>query len=453
MAITPESREGLDSVLARLWNYATGGREVAARPEGSRVPLASGPPAAGLAGALDWVKRRLAAPDARLWRDPWPVTAPVDYAGYLGLDRLLAAQTPATAVPDERVFVVIHQLFELVFKQMTFDLAVVARTLAELGAMDGDAFRGRALEPLPDAAGPHPFWRPAMTAAARLRHSARQVLPAIMVYVGRGEDDDVLFSTLEYALFRDALAPASGFQTAQLRLIQRALGKTPLLTIPLFPGASFARHYAGCPSGAVALGDPHVLRGGHAAAFPPEGTPAAEAARLDDLAHAVLARLAPEAEGLPAAPAVRRVHPEDHARAVARLRATLGDAPDADATAARFADDLGRALDAENARRDGLADARRGAQALHARHRRTCLAFVLDRVAATDAALHAPDADAFLTVHRKAVRRHVGDDSGTGGGGMPYLVTSQRYLLPLFPALVAYADAGAGGTDDDGERW
>ncbi len=35
MAITPESREGLDSVLARLWNYATGGREVAARPEGS----------------------------------------------------------------------------------------------------------------------------------------------------------------------------------------------------------------------------------------------------------------------------------------------------------------------------------------------------------------------------------------------------------------------------------
>ena len=36
------------------------------------------------------------------------------------------------------------------------------------------------------------------------------------------------------------------------------------------------------------------------------------------------------------------------------------------------------------------------------------------------------------------LRRHVADDSGTGGGGMPYLVTSQRYLLPLFPALVAW---------------
>ena len=29
---------------------------------------------------------------------------------------------------------------------------------------------------------------------------------------------------------------------------------------------------------------------------------------------------------------------------------------------------------------------------------------------------------------------------GTGGGGMPYLVTSQRYLLPLFPALAAWQD-------------
>jgi hypothetical protein len=46
-------------------------------------------------------------------------------------------------------------------------------------------------------------------------------------------------------------------------------------------------------------------------------------------------------------------------------------------------------------------------------------------------------------VHRRTVRRHVPDESGTGGGGMPYLVTSQRFLLPLFPALVAYADLAA----------
>jgi hypothetical protein len=36
---------------------------------------------------------------------------------------------------------------------------------------------------------------------------------------------------------------------------------------------------------------------------------------------------------------------------------------------------------------------------------------------------------------------------------MPYLVTSQRFLLPLFPALVAYADLGVAGTAEDRERW
>jgi hypothetical protein len=36
---------------------------------------------------------------------------------------------------------------------------------------------------------------------------------------------------------------------------------------------------------------------------------------------------------------------------------------------------------------------------------------------------------------------------------MPYLVTSQRFLLPLFPALVAYADLGVGGTAEGADRW
>ena len=55
--------------------------------------------------------------------------------------------------------------------------------------------------------------------------------------------------------------------------------------------------------------------------------------------------------------------------------------------------------------------------------------------------------------YRKAVRRHVAGEGGTGGGGMPYLVTSQRFLLPLFPALVAYADLGVAAADERQERW
>ncbi len=377
----------------------------------------------------------------------------IDYGAYLGLDRLLSAQTPASRVPDERVFIVIHQLFELVFKQMTFDLAVVAQTFTALVAMDDAEREATAQEPLPDEHGPAPFWRPAMTAAARLRHSARVVLPAAMSFVGRGADDDVLFSTLEYERFRDFLTPASGFQTAQLRLIQRALGKGRLLDVRVFPGTAYGEHYAGSPCGHVALGDPLVLRDGHARAFPEPSTPEAEVARLDEHAHAVLATLAGWGDDLSAPPSVRRVAEEEVERAVARVRSTLGDAPEAEAAMAAFRSDLEAAAAEENARRAGFADARLGAHALHVRHGRTCLAFVFDRIAATDAALHDPGADSFLTVHRKAVRRHVAGEGGTGGGGMPYLVTSQRFLLPLFPALVAYADLGVGGTAEGADRW
>ncbi|MEL7361376.1 MAG: hypothetical protein AAFN13_04835 [Bacteroidota bacterium] len=397
---------------------------------------------------------------------------PLDYAAYLGLDALLAAQTPATQVPDERVFIVIHQLCELVFKQMTFDLGVLAGTFRALADADDDTFGTQALEALPDERGPSAFWRPALTAAARLRHCARRLLPVVMQLVGRGAGDDVLFSTLEYQQFRDALAPASGFQTAQLRLIQRALGKGPLFDVRVFPGDTFAHHYeepsaspsmdSPCPH--VALGDPLILRDDRTRAFPEtadprSSSPAADVPRLDDLAHAVLARLAPAADGLVAPPAVRRLRADDLDRSVARFSATLGTpATDADlarteSATATFRADLDAAIAIENARRDGLADARCGAHALHVRHPQTCLAFTLDRITATDAALHEPATDSFLTVHRKTVRRHVTGDGGTGGGGLPYLVTSQRFLLPLFPALVAYADLGIGATGDDADGW
>ena len=410
----------------------------------------SSPDAAWWQFALDPAQRASAA-DARLVDDAGRplVNAPgdggrlgLDYDAYLGLGALLGAGTPATNVPDERAFITVHQLCEVAFKQMLFDLAVVARTLSMIADDDdGERFRARALEGLPDREGPHPFWRPALTAAARLRHAAQRVLPAVMPYVGRGADDDVLFSTLEFALFRDALTPSSGFQTAQLRLIQRALGKGPLLSVPVFPGEDYGHHYAGCPVGRVSPGDPVVLQAGHHRAFPDDASPEAAVAGLDEMAHAVLARLAPLASDLPEPPAIARIHRDDLGRAAARFRATLGaDDPDAEADTRAFEHALREAAARENQRRDGLADARRGAQALFGPARRSCLAFVLDRLHATDAALHAPDTGSFLTVHRQTVRRHVADGSGTGGGGMPYLVTSQRFLLPLFPALVAYAD-------------
>jgi len=372
----------------------------------------------------------------------------LEYGSYLGLDALLAAGEPRTAVPDERAFIATHQLIEVAFRLMITDLATVAGTLA---ALTPDL----ATEPLPDDAGPSAFWRPALTASARMRHTAREILPASMRLLGQSDDGDVLFSTLEFNRFRDALTPSSGFQTAQLRLIQRAFGKEAALRLPLFPGDTFSQHYTGCPVGHVAPADEVILRAGRARAFPDaDDAPEARIAALDAVAHAALAALAPLADGLPAPPPIPRLTAEDAARVVARVRQTLGAHPDADAVMERLAAHVGAAVDAENARRDGLAEARRGAQGVAARHRRSCLAFVLDRLAATDAALHDLGPESFLTVHRRTVRRHVADDSGTGGGGMPYLVTSQRFVLPLFPAVVAWADlSAAAGADDDPDRW
>ena len=372
----------------------------------------------------------------------------LDYTDYLGLEALLGSQHPSSRVPDERIFLVVHQLCEVAFKQMVFDLTVVARSLERLLRMDDDALHALALaegevdDAESDAAA---FWRPAITASNRLRHTARSVLPPILTLLGRNDERDILFSTLEFGLFRGHLVPSSGFQSAQLRLIQRALGKGPLLQVRVFPGDIFGTHYTGSPCPHIALADPLVLRRDAEVASPPAGHPATYAARLDAIAHALLARLPQLGADAPRPPAVRRIHTEDVDRAVDRFRSTLGlhvRAGDSDAEAAveTFAGDLTAAADAENQRRNEMADARAGAYFLHARAPKSALLHVLSRIAALDGALHAPQPDAFLSVHRHMVRRHVADDGGTGGGGMPYLVTNQRYLLPLFPALVAFLD-------------
>lgn len=367
----------------------------------------------------------------------------LDYATYLGLDRLLSAQRPASAVPDERAFVVVHQLAELVFKQMTFDLAVITATMEGVAALPPAERKAVAYaegevddERSPESA----HWRPAITAASRLRHCAGRLLPRVMELVGANEDGDVLFSSLEFNAFRPHLTPTSGFQTAQFRLVQRGLGKGPLLDLRVFPDETFSRHYAQPPCGHVALADPVVLRDGAPLASPPPGHPAARAARLDDVAHALLTAIARDTSPAPAP-----ISDADVERAVERFRATLGEGDAAHEQAAEaFAGDLRAAVRAENERRAALGPARSGADALRDEAPESALVYVLDRVRETDDALHGPSSGTFFSVHRRTARRQIADGSGTGGGGMPYLVTSQRYLLPLFPALVAYQDLELG---------
>ena len=45
------------------------------------------------------------------------------YGSYLALEELLAAQRPRTEQPDELLFIVIHQVYELWFKQLLHEAA------------------------------------------------------------------------------------------------------------------------------------------------------------------------------------------------------------------------------------------------------------------------------------------------------------------------------------------
>ncbi|MEM1117732.1 MAG: hypothetical protein AAF845_18275 [Bacteroidota bacterium] len=365
---------------------------------------------------------------------------PFAYADYIGLSSLLGAGDPTSTVPDERAFLTVHQLCEVAFKQMTFDLAVIASTFERVHALPEAERRAVALaegdvddERSPESA----HWRPAITAASRLRHCAGRLLPRIMELVGANEDGDVLFSSIEFNAFRPHLTPTSGFQTAQLRLVQRGLGKGPVLDLRVFPDETFSHHYDAPPCGHVGLADPVVLRDSVAIATPSDDHPSALATRVDAAAHALLGALA-SGSAPPPAP----IPEAEVERVVQRFRSTLGPEAGGDGERAteRFAEDLAAAITAENERRAGLGRARAAATAVRAEARDSALVYVLDRVRDADEALHGPASASFLSVHRRTARRQVADGSGTGGGGMPYLVTSQRYLLPLFPALVAYRE-------------
>src|ERR1041384_5139349 len=53
------------------------------------------------------------------------------YTSYLALDEILAAQRPRSDEHDEMLFIVIHQVYELWFKQLLHEFAHLQRVLAE----------------------------------------------------------------------------------------------------------------------------------------------------------------------------------------------------------------------------------------------------------------------------------------------------------------------------------
>ncbi len=135
----------------------------------------------------------------------------VTYSSYLKLDQLLSLQTPRTGVleHDETLFVVIHQIYELWFKEVLHELDFLQRML-----------RGNDT-PL---------------AAATLK----RILTILKTLVAQ---IDVLetMTPLNFLTFRDRLESGSGFQSHQFREIEFVLGKKGRPSFERYPEGSRQR--------------------------------------------------------------------------------------------------------------------------------------------------------------------------------------------------------------------
>ena len=139
----------------------------------------------------------------------------VTYASYLALEELLAAQRPlsrdADGRPehDELLFIVIHQVYELWFKQLLHELTEVQRTL-EAGDTD---------------------------TTLHLLNRVLKILKTLVAQI------DVLetMTPLQFTSFRDRLESASGFQSAQFREIEAILGRRDASAPAAHPEGSAGR--------------------------------------------------------------------------------------------------------------------------------------------------------------------------------------------------------------------
>lgn len=134
----------------------------------------------------------------------------LSYGAYLQIDRLLSAQKPITTEHDEVAFIVIHHVQELWLKLVAHEIA------AAMAAIRRDALA------------------PAFKALARVTRIQEQLIRAW----------DVLstMTPADYLAFRDALGPASGFQSYQYRLVEFRLGAKDARM--LLPHRHHAEHHA-----------------------------------------------------------------------------------------------------------------------------------------------------------------------------------------------------------------
>jgi tryptophan 2,3-dioxygenase len=141
---------------------------------------------------------------------------PLYYSSYLKLDRLLSCQEPISWLfgdhaHDEMLFITIHQVYELWFKQLIHEL---------------DSLRLLFLQDIVTSKQSAPGWQ-ASTDPNRMMNLALHRLDR-MVEIQRLLVEQIrVLETMtpqEFLTFRDYLFPASGFQSWQYRLLEVKLG-------------------------------------------------------------------------------------------------------------------------------------------------------------------------------------------------------------------------------------
>ena len=130
---------------------------------------------------------------------------PVYYGEYLALDKIINAQFPEsykegkTPAHDEMLFIIIHQSYELWFKQIIHELSIVREVFKKPNIHDNT----------PDI----------YNSVHRLKRIGT-ILEVAVQQMGILET----MTPLDFLDFRDLLRPASGFQSIQFKIIEATLG-------------------------------------------------------------------------------------------------------------------------------------------------------------------------------------------------------------------------------------
>jgi tryptophan 2,3-dioxygenase len=133
----------------------------------------------------------------------------ITYGSYLEVDALLELQKPRSDEHDEILFIVIHQVYELWFKELLHELDRVMHLLRS-------------------------------DDAARAQHTFKRILTILKVLVAQVDILETM-TPLEFLTFRNRLVAASGFQSDQFRQLEFVLGNKSRASIERFPDPSRAR--------------------------------------------------------------------------------------------------------------------------------------------------------------------------------------------------------------------